>query len=210
MAKQNKLFSLIQGGDIHFAPGVKVLSQEEYSTLVSVEELLEKAKQDAEVFRNELEKEAEEIRAKAQEEGFQQGLEQWSGQLANLEKEIDKVHEEVSNKMIPVALKAAKKILGREIETSQEAVVDIVLNNLKQVAHHKNVKIYVNKEDLSVMEKNKEKIKTEFERLESFLIIESEEVKKGGAMIETESGIINAQLENLIGVLEKAFESYIK
>jgi len=203
-----KLFTLIKGDAVHLAPGAKILPADEYSKALDAGEVVEEVQKDAEEYKLAVAKEAETVKEKAEEEGFQQGLEQWAEHVAKLEQQIEKVHGEVSETIIPVALKAAKKIIGREIDASKEVVVDIVLNNLKAVAHHKKIRIYVNQEDLPTMEQNKEKFKANFEQLESLQFVESDEVKSGGALIETEGGIINAQLENLIKTLEKAFESF--
>lgn len=205
-----KIVTLIKGEQVHFAPGVKIIAAEEFSKLLDSSELLKKVQEDAAEYKLSVAKEAEKVKEAAEEEGFQEGMEQWASQLKNMDEEIDKVQKELAESIIPVALKAAKKIIGRELEISKEAVVDIVMNNLKQVAHHKKIKIHVNQDDLEVMEKSKERLKKNFESLESLLIVESDEVKPGGAIIETEGGIINAQLDNLIQVLEKAFETFIK
>jgi len=203
-----KLFTLINGDALHLAPGAKILPAEEYSRALDAGEVVKEVQKDAEEYKMAVAKEAETVKEKAEQEGFQQGLKQWAEHVAKLEQQIEKVHAEVSETIIPVALKAAKKIIGREIETSKEVVVDIVLNNLKAVAHHKKIRIHVNQDDLPIMEQNKEKFKTNFEQLESLQFVESDEVSPGGAIIETEGGIINAQLENLIKTLEKAFESF--
>jgi len=205
-----KLFTLINGDKIHLAPGAKILPAEEYSEALDAAEVVKKVQEDAEAYKMAVAQEAEKVKETAEQEGFQQGLEQWAKNLVKLEEEIGRVQGEVTDVIIPVALKAAKKIIGREIETSKEVVVDIVLNNLRAVAHHKKIRIHVNQEDLLMMEQNKEKFKKNFEQLESLQFVESDEVKPGGAIIETEGGIINAQLENLIDTLEKAFEAFTK
>lgn len=205
-----KLFTLIRNEELRLAPGAKILKAEDYATLLSSEEMLETVKNDAEEYRLQVAKEAEKVKEEAEREGFEEGMRQWSEHILKLEKQIENVHGELSKLIIPVALKAAKKIIGHEIETNQKTVVDIIINNLKAVAHHKRIKIYVNRDDLAVIENSKEALKKVFEQLESLLIIESEDVKPGGTIIETEGGIINAQLENLLRTLEKAFESYME
>jgi type III secretion protein L len=205
-----KHFTLIKGEKIHFAPGKKILKADEFSKSLTAKELIDTVKDDAIEFKKSVVEEAEKQKEEAQKEGFQQGLEKWASIQAEFEEEIERVHQKISETVIPVALKAAKKIIGRELELSKEAVVDIVINNLKAVAHHKKIKIYISREDAPILAKNKERLKGVFEKLESLMLIESDDVKPGGAVIETEGGIINAQLDNLIRTLEKAFESISK
>jgi len=205
-----KLFTLIKGDKLHLAPGAKIIPAEDFSEALDAKEVVKKVQEDAKAYKIAVTEEAEKVKEAAEQEGFQQGLETWAEYVVKLEEEIARVHAEVSETIIPVALKAAKKIIGREIETSKEVVVDIVLNNLKAVAHHKKIRIHVSQDDMAMMEQNKEKFKKVFEHLESLQFVESDEVKPGGAIIETEGGIINAQLENLIDTLEKAFETFTK
>ncbi len=205
-----KFFSLLKNDNVEIAPGERILSKESYQQLMTAEELIEEAKKQREAYAAEAAHEAEVLKEKSEEAGFQEGLAAWAEKISQLEEEIAKVREDLTAQIIPVALKAAKKILGMELEERPEAVVDIVMNTLKSVAHYKKVKIYVCKDDIVHLEKEKAKVKALFEQIESLNFIESEDVKAGGCIIETEGGIINAQLENLIRVLESAFESYVK
>ena len=54
------------------------------------------------------------------------------------------------------------------------------------------------------------KIKKIFERLENLSIQERDDIEPGGCIIETEAGIINAQLENQWRSLEIAFDEFMK
>ncbi|WP_068470719.1 HrpE/YscL family type III secretion apparatus protein [Candidatus Protochlamydia phocaeensis] len=205
-----KFFSLIYGDHIHIAPKTKHIPADNFSTLLEAGEVLEHIKQDAEKYRMQVAQECEEIKEKAHKEGYEEGFAKWAEHLVNLEKEIESVHKELQQLVIPVALKAAQKIVGREIELSEDVIVDIVAANLKAVAQHKKITIYVNKKDLEILEKNKPRLRDLFESLESLSIRPRDDVAPGGCVIETEIGIINAQLEHRWRVLEKAFEKLAK
>lgn len=201
-----KFFSLIKQGSIHIAPKTKIIPAEQFSTLLEAQEVLNTVHQDAENYKMHVADECEKLKAHAQKEGFEEGFKQWTDKIAELEAEIQKVRGDVEKMLIPVALKAAKKIVGREIELSDETIVDIVSNALKAVAQHKKVTIYVNKKDMAILDAHRSRIKQLFENLETLSIRERSDINPGGCVIETEGGIINAQIENQWRVLEKAFE----
>lgn len=205
-----KFFSLIHGDAVHIAPKTKVLPASALSTLATAEEVLEKVKDDAEQFRKEVAAECEAEKEQAQKEGFEKGFLEWIERIASLEQEIQKTHENVQKLVVPIALKAAKKIVGRELEASEDTVVDIVANSLKSVAQHKRIRVYVNREDLDALERNRERLKKLFEALESFSIRERDDIEPGGCIIETEGGIINAQLSNQWEIMENAFEKLMQ
>lgn len=205
-----KFFTLIHGDSIHIAPKTKVVPEKEYSTLISAAEALDAVKNDAEKYKMQVAKECEAIKAKAEKDGFAEGFVKWTEQIAQLEAEIKKVRKDLETMLAPVALKAAKKIVGREIELSQDTIVDIVSTALKAVSQHKKITIWANKKDLEALDANRNKLKQIFENLEALSIKERADIAPGGCVIETEGGIINAQLENQWRVLEKAFENFMK
>lgn len=205
-----KFFTLIRGGKLHVSPKTKIIPQDEFSSLLNSEEVLNTVREDAKSYIQETTEECEKLKEQAQKEGFQEGFKEWAEHIAKLELEIQNVRKELEKMILPIALKSAKKILGREIEIAPEAIVDIVASNLKAVSQHKKIKIYVNKGDLDFLETNKNRLKQIFENLESLSIIERGDVKAGGCIIETEGGIINAQIDNQWRILEQAFETLAK
>jgi len=189
------------------APQTKIIPGEAFSRLMDASEVLEHIKQEAEQYRLEVSRDAEQIKEHAFKEGYEAGFKKWAEHLVKLEEEIHLVHKELQQLVIPVALKAAKKIVSKEIELSPDSIVDIVAAQLKSVATHKKITIYVNKADLEAIERNKNRLRDLFEALESLSIRAREDIAPGGCSIETEIGIINAQLEHRWSVLEKAFDN---
>lgn len=203
-----KLFSLISEEKVVLKAGIKKIPESELTTVLEAKELLEKVKKEVISFKKEMAIDAEKEREIASQEGFCQGLEDWTLQIVALQKEMETLRKEVADKILPIALTAAKKIVGEELKLHPERIFSIVMQAIKPVLQHKKIRIYVNKQDLLSLEEKKEKIKEAFEHLEALQLLERADVQPGGCMIETEAGIINAQLENQWQALEKAFLSY--
>ena len=203
-------FSLITGDEIHIAPETKFIPAIEFSTLLDASTVLTKAKDEAEKYKIEVVTECEKLKSLALKEGYEKGFETWVEQIAKLENEIIEVRKSSEKMIIPIALKAAKKIVGKEVELSSGVIVDIVSNYLKAVSTHKKITIYVNKKDLSDLENNRARLKEIFESLEALSIRERSDIEQGGCVIETEGGIINAKLENQWSIMETAFKAMIK
>lgn len=203
----NHLFTLFFGDRVKIAPKTKIIPADSFSSALSAKEMIDKIHQEAKKYRTDIITECEQLKEQAQKEGFEAGFKQWADQLASLEAEIVKVREELSKILAPVALKAAKKIVGKELKTSEETIVDIVSNVLKSVAQHKKISIYANPKDLVILEAHRPKLKEIFESLESLSLRPREDIEPGGCIIETEGGIINARLENQWKILEQAFEA---
>ena len=205
-----KLFSLLYHDDIHLSPGKKVLQPEEYSAILSAEELLKKMHEELDQKKKEEAELAAKAKAKAQEEGFQEGLKKWADQLAQFEKSLAVIKAETEKNVVPIAIKAAKKIVGHEIEIKPETLIDIVKQSLKSVAQHRKFSLFVNPQDLEFFEAHRKELKAELERAESLTISPRENVTPGACTIETEAGIINVNLEELWTALETAFQQLLQ
>lgn len=199
------LLTMISGDKVQLGNQQKVIKKELFSELLTGKALIEKIYEEGETYKVTVASESEEIKEKAEIQGFQKGYEKWLEKVAELEEEIQKVRQDVEQTIIPVALKAAKKIVGKELEIYPETVTEIVRSHLKAVAQHKRVTIWVAPDDFLVLDKKKNDLKLLFEELEAFTLRPREDLTKGGCVIETESGIINATFENQWAIIERAF-----
>jgi type III secretion protein L len=203
-------FTLLHGQDVTTAPDTKIIPEASFSSLLDAKKLVEEAKNDTEKYRQEVVEECVQLKEQAKKEGFEHGFAEWVKAIASLEAEVAKVKKEMEKTVVPIALKAARKILGRELETSESAIVDIVATSLKGVAQHKKVTVWVNPKELDVIQGQKKKLQGLFENLEVLSVRPRGDVKEGGCVIETEAGIINAQLENQWMILENAFQKLVE
>ncbi len=202
-----RLFTLISGEPIHLSAGSgKIIPEEVYCETMDGVALIEKVKEDAKNYKLEVAAEAETAKEFGYKEGFEAGYRAWAEQLAFMEGQVIQIRGEMEKVLAQAALKAAQKIVGRELETSQDAVVSIVSNILRSVSQHKKIVIYANKDDLVKLELNRPRIKEIFESLESLSLRMRDDLNPGECMIETEVGIINARLDNQWKILENAFK----
>jgi type III secretion protein L len=205
-----KFFTLLSQKDVHIAPDQKILPASECAVLQSADEILKTVQHEALEFKRASLAEGEKIKELAFQEGFQEGLKSLNAHIVALDHELKEIRQEIHKKILPLALKAARKIVGEELKMHPERIVDIVITALKPVTQHRKVVLYVNRDDLESLEKDRPKIKKIFEHLDSFSLQERSDIEAGGCIIETEAGIINAQLENQWRALESAFESFMK
>lgn len=205
-----KFFSLIYQGKIHPATAEKVIPAEDFSTLMETSEILNRAKEDVEHYKREVEEECQTLRDKAKEEGFDEGLKKFNEHLIHFDKQTRLMRMDLQKQILPLALKAAKKIVGEQLSLSPETIVEIVIQTLAPVTQNHRFNIYVNKLDKEILETQKPKIKSILEQVQALTIQERNDISPGGCIIETESGIINASIENQWRALESAFEKYMK
>ncbi len=203
-----KLFSLLSNKEIHLSPGKKSISAEEFSKLLSVEDLLATIEEERKDLQDEMEIEREKKKEEGFQEGVSEGLASLNQHVLSLDRAIKNLRNDLQENILSLSLIAAKKIVGEEISLHPERIADIILTAIKPITQHKKIILYVNREDLPMIEEKKGLLKEAFEHLESLSIQERSDIEKGGCIIETEAGIINAQLENQWRALESAFASF--
>ncbi len=201
-------FSYISPGSLSIQSKSKIIPKSDFNNLLTSKEALEKALLEIEQKHAETEIECENLKKKATEEGFQQGLEEFNSHILTLDASAKKIYLDTQKVVLSLALTAAKKIVKKELETFPDTIVDIVSHALTPAKHNKRVSIYVNKADKEALEKEKPQLKELFEQIQVLSIQERSDVSPGGCIIETETGIINASIENQWKALELAFERY--
>lgn len=203
------LLALLKGDLVALAKG-KVIKAEQYTQLVLAEEIVKIAQEEAEQKKLRVTNECKKLKSEAKKEGFAQGLKEWSEKLAELESMIVSNKKEMEQTLVPLAIAAVKKIIGKEIELRSEAVVDIVASSLKAVAHHRRITLFVNKNDYELFERGKGALKAAFQNLQSFALSARDDVAVGTCIVETEGGIISVDLEEQLKALEGAFHAFIE
>lgn len=204
--KPDHLLTLLEGDIVQPPLGTRILKKEVTSTLLTGKELINKIKEEGDRYKIEAAKEVEKIREKALQEGFQEGYEKWLVAIHQLEEEIQKVRGQVEKQIVSVAIKAAQKVVARELETHPEVILDIVKGHLKAVAQHKRFTIYVSREEFDILDKARNQLKEKLELLEAFSVRVRDDLQKGDVVIETEAGIVNATIENQWARIERAFQ----
>lgn len=203
-----KWYSLVYEGDVHPSDEKKLIPAEDFSKLVEAHEIVEMAQKDAERLAKESKEKCKTLEAKAKEKGRQEGLESFNEMIFSIDEQLKAMRHSLQQMVLPIALKAAKRIVGKQLEIFPETIVDIVMQAIKPISESHQVTIYVNKEDKEYLDAEKPKLKEILQQAEVLTIQERGDVEKGGCIIKTESGMLNATIENQWRALERAFETY--
>lgn len=204
-----KFLTLLNGQTVHLAENTDRVPKEEFSKLLEAEELIELLKKQGQEQQQDNEEKAKLLFESSKKKGFNEGLKKWTEQLNFLEKETAKAREEMQKFLVQITLATAKKVVGRELEQNPSTLADMIMKQLRSVASHHKVTIYVNKEDYDLIEKNREALQKICDQATSFKIQPRADIKPKGAVIETDQGIIDARSETLWKNIEKALQELI-
>jgi type III secretion protein L len=204
-----KYFTLLHKDKVIYPAGAAVIPGEEFSQLLDAKELLQKAEEDIASYKKEVEEECQKLKEEAHKQGLKEGVEAWATKLKEFHDEMEQFKEKVGKMVVPIAVKAAKKVVGKELEAHPELFIEVVQNALKPLMESKRFTIYVNRTDLEMFEAHREQLKKVLENVETLAIRTKEELEPGNAIVETEVGIITINQEELWQALEKAFSALI-
>lgn len=185
-----------------------IIKSETVDAKGEAQRILDRAEADAAMIRHQAELEAEELKAQAQKTGFDLGKDEAAAQLSEVVSRttarLQQIEGQVEPQLKELALVIARKILGRELEFHPEAVVDIVKQALSEKARQRReIFLRVNPDDLQYIREHKPELLEVLSRAKEIGIREDPDVAAHGVVIETDAGIIDAQLETQLAVFER-------
>jgi len=147
--------------------------------------------------------------------GFDAEIGKLKDQTAKFLKQLEDSKKIMINGLEHVLLRfcveLTKKILSCELETNKEIITATIKRALSMIADRENVVIRVSPGDMEAASGNKDFLSSVTERLENVRIEEDTRISKGGCIIESNSGTVDArlgvQLDEVADMVEKAWES---
>ncbi len=147
----------------------------------------------------------EENKKKGYDQGYEDGFNKGSGEVSRLIERLHKIISEVISKrqeiiegteyqIVSIVLLIVKKIIKIITENQKTVIINNVVEALKKVKGSKNVTIRVNLDDIAMATKHKEDFIRMIEGLEGIQFLEDSSIERGGCIIETDFGEIDARI----------------
>jgi len=178
---------------------------------IEQEELLQKKIQEQ---KESLKKEYEEIKEKSRKEGYEEGYASGRNEVERL---IDRLHtiiegsidkrdtiiQDAETQVIRIVLLIARKVVKSISEEQKNVVVENIKASLDKIKGKTEIIIRVNTEDLELTTEHKDELMTMFEELKHVTILEDTRVDKGGCIIETDFGSVDARIATQLQEIEE-------
>ncbi len=149
---------------------------------------------------------AEELRQRGYDEGYQEGLGQYTEATAKALRDIDALKLTLEPEYIGLVRACVEKILGQELKLHPDAIVGMVRNALRDATQQREIVVRVNPEDAEALKKNQRRLLEVLARANAIEIREDPSVARGGCIVVTELGMIDASLDRQLLALEKVLE----
>ena len=168
------------------------------------------------------EKEAEQIINDAkkqiiaeQQAGFEEGLRRGLEKVQSLEPLLKGLLEEIKNyrdnyesdlepQLIKLVMNVCNKILKDKLESDRELIVRTVQDAFREITDKEFIKIRVHHSDLELMREFQPKLLETFHEIKDFEVVPDESVGKGGCILETNEGSVDATMKTQ---MQKIFDA---
>lgn len=128
-------------------------------------------------------------------EEVQRTIEQLVNMIQKFENRRSDLLKQSEQMIVQLSLSVAKSILRREARMDPELVKNMVRESLNHVEDRNRVSIKVHPEDYQVIQDYEQEILSSAHGVKHLEIKEDELIHPGGCIIESDSGIVDAQLE---------------
>ena len=168
------------------------------------------AEKEAEGIRNEarrwlsqVQQETEKARQKGLSEGKQAGYAEWTEEILKLRQLKEEFYKQAEPEIIKLTMAIAEKVIGKLVKEHREAIASIVRQALEKSLGDKII-VRINPEDLKKLKVEDIHFGDFLDRTRQVHLKEDESVPRGGCVVETEVGTIDAQLETQLKAIRKA------
>lgn len=151
----------------------------------------------------------EEGRAKGRAEGLSQAravivqVQEILAQALGLEVEIQ---NQLEQELVKLALAIAKKVVGELAVEKEQLVLHTAKRALERVQGELEVTVRVNLEDLELLQRERATLLAQADGIREIKFLEDPRVERGGCLIETNLGTIDARLKTQFAELAKLRE----
>jgi len=125
-------------------------------------------------------------------------------------KERERILSRSETEIAGLAIRVAERIISCEVTTNHDVVVNMVKTALERVKDREQVQIRVNPQDYEVVRANREVFAALVEGLRNLEISQDPRVERGGCIIETNLGNVDARISTQLAALELAFRGVEK
>ena len=167
------------------------------------------------IAREQAERIADQARESGHEEGYRLGIEQAHRETAELlafaERAVREVAEtrarmidESETELVQLAIQVAEKVLQAKLGLEPERVADVLRGSLRKAYVRDRLQVVCNPADLALITSASEELETQVGRLKDLELVGDRRITRGGVIVRTPGGDVDATLESQLDRLRDA------
>ncbi|WP_445435896.1 flagellar assembly protein FliH [Candidatus Borreliella tachyglossi] len=166
-------------------------------------------------LKNELEIEVTRGRQEGYDAGFKKGGEDFDRVLGKLNSIISslvskrrEIIESSRDQIMNLVMQIAVKVVKRIIDSHKGVIIENVNEALKKIKSKTNIVVRVNLDDMEIVSHQKNEFISKFDLIENLEVVEDVNIGKGGCVIETDFGEIDARISSQLDRIEERVKNF--
>ena len=131
-----------------------------------------------------------------------EGHEIMNGVLASMRGAVPQIVRETENALIALSLSVAQKLVGG-LPISAVMVEEVVRDALAQIEGTAQFTVRLHPADLALLQKSNSPLLTDGDGAKEFRFLPSAEVTRGGCLVQTQFGTVDARRETKLDLLQR-------
>jgi type III secretion protein L len=186
------------------APVISHIKKEAHEASLDAREILRRAKEEASALVEQAQLEKDAIVAENVERGYAAGLDKWNDALAEAWQQRAHYFSQNESELIKLAVAIAGKIVAQTIQADSSTVQRVIEEALKAVRSERRIMVQVNPSEESQARERAASLKLLRPEAGDIVIVGNPSVAPGGCIVESELGIVDAQIATQLASIERA------
>jgi type III secretion protein L len=187
-------------------PGSRRIPAQLWDASLEARRLLESAALESRALVERASEEAGSIRARAAAEGREDGLATATDLVAGAALIRDRLLAAAEPQLVELAFAVARSVLDRAVERDRGAVVELAARALEGVRQRQHVTLRAHPEDAAALREAEPRLRERLACARAISFVEDSSVGRGGVVVETEAGSVDARLDTQLEALRRALD----
>lgn len=127
--------------------------------------------------------------------------------IDGIERVRKEIYGNIEADVVEISLTIARKIIYEAAEKERQIAVDTVKEAIKKASDREMLKIKINPVDYQMLNQKRTELIQCLDGIKSIIFEEDESIQRGGCLIETNQGDIDARIDSQIRVIEGGIRS---
>lgn len=192
-------------------PGKKrIIERELVDASREAAEILERAEQQAQRILAKARAQAAETRQRGFQEGREEALAEHAKQLTAALLGVERMAHQMEPHYVALVTFCVEKVINMELQVHPDAVVEVVRAALADARQQREIVVRAHPQDVQALERNRNRLLEDLTRARALELRPDASVRRGGCLVVTELGTIDASLERQLEALAQALQDELR
>ena len=145
--------------------------------------------------------------------GIERGEQMYRSAVQTFVKAVEEVrqveeafYKRVEQEILDLVLAATRKVVQREVDSQKGMILDVLKEAIAKVIDRERIRVRINPSDYDFVHAHKPDILQTMDGIKYLAIEKDEAISRGGAVVESDCGTIDARIERRFEEVEKALK----